>query len=80
MGRFRKFNKYYEKQANNHGKYFKYNKNEDPRFNSGICLLCGEHFDVLLHCHSQQHGYKNAYEQIDDNKVKFDWELGYRES
>lgn len=67
-----KFNKYYENQANNHGKYFKYNKNEDPRFNSGICLLCGEHFDVLLHCHSQQHGYKNAYEQIDDNKVKFD--------
>lgn len=75
-----KFNKYYEKQANNPGKYFKYNKNEDPRFNSGICLLCGEHFDVLLHCHSQQHGYKNAYEQIDDNKVKFDWELGYHES
>lgn len=47
----------------------------DDRFNPGICLLCGEHFNVLLHCHSQAHGYADAYAQINDKKVKFDWEL-----
>lgn len=51
---------------------------KDPRFNSGICLICGEHVDVLLHVHSQLHGYKDAYEQIRKGKYKTDWDLDYK--
>ena len=65
----------FEKRAERDSVICSKKKNKEPRFNSGTCLICNEHFDVLLNLHSQQHGDKNAQEQIDDNKVLFDWEV-----
>ena len=52
---------------------------KDPRFNSGICTVCGEHLDLLLHVHAQEHGFKDAYDQIKQGKYKSDWKLDYTE-
>ena len=52
---------------------------KDPRFNSGICTVCGEHLDLLLHIHAQGHGFKDAYDQIKQGKYKPDWKLDYKE-
>jgi hypothetical protein len=52
---------------------------KDPRFNSGICTICGEHMDLLLHVHSQEHGFKDAYEQIKAGKYKLDYQVNYVE-
>ena len=52
---------------------------KDPRFNSGICTVCGEHVDVLLHMHAQLHGFKDAYDQIKQGKYKPDWKTNYKE-
>lgn len=54
-------------------------RSKDPRFNSGICTVCGEHLDVLLHLHAQSHGFKDAYDQIKQGKYKADWLLKYKE-
>ena len=70
-----KFKEKYEKSSS----LSKLNRSKDPRFNSGICTICGEHMDVLLHIHSQQHGYADAYEQIACGAYKSDWELQYEE-
>ena len=47
---------------------------KNRRFNPGTCLICGLHFDVLLHIHAESHGFKDAYEMIDAGLVKFDYE------
>lgn len=48
---------------------------KDPRYNSGICTICGEHLDMLLHLHSQLHGFKDAYDQIRHGKYKLDYKI-----
>lgn len=42
----------------------------DKRFTPGLCLCCGEYVDVLLHIHAEQHGFKDAYEQIEKGMYK----------
>ena len=73
-----KFREKYEKSADKSSALSKLTRSKDPRFNSGICTICGEHLDVLLHSHSQQHGFKDAYEQIAYGEYKADWELTYK--
>lgn len=46
---------------------------KNPRFNSGICLVCGEHMDLLLHIHAESHGFKDAYDQIKYGYWLEDW-------
>lgn len=65
-----KFKKKYERLS-------KLTKSKDPRFNSGICTICGEHMDVLLHLHSQLHGYKDAYEQIACGTYRVDFDFNF---
>lgn len=52
----------------------KYHRCKNRRFNPGTCLICGLHFDVLLHLHAESHGFKDAYEMIDAGLVEFDYE------
>ena len=52
----------------------KYHRCKNRRFNPGTCLICGLHFDVLLHIHAESHGFKDAYEMIDAVLVKFYYE------
>lgn len=43
-------------------------REEELRWTPGICLFCGEEFDVLLHCHAREHGFKDAYDMIRVNE------------
>ena len=52
----------------------KYHRCKNRRFIPVTCLICGLHFDVLLHIHAESHGFKDAYEMIDAGLVKFDYE------
>ena len=43
------------------------------RWQSGIFIPTGEHYDVLLHMVAEQYGFKNAYEMIIDNENNHKW-------
>lgn len=43
----------------------------DIRLKSGICTVCGEYLNVILHTHAQKHGYETAEEFINAGKVVF---------
>lgn len=69
-----KFLDVFERSASAQSAYYRLHKNTDIRFNPGICKVCGQHFDVLLHSHAELDGYKNAYEMIKDGVIVFDFE------
>ena len=46
-------------------------KKKKTRWFPCFCTLCGEKFDFLSHNHAETHGYKDAYEMIKDNVVKW---------
>lgn len=43
------------------------------RWQSGIFIPTGEHYDVLLHMVAEQYGFENAYEMIIDNEHTHKW-------
>ena len=43
------------------------------RWQSGVFLPTGEHYDVLLHMVAQQYGFANAYELLIDNEKTHKW-------
>ena len=68
------FQEIYEQQALKASNYASIKECKNRRFNTGTCLICHQHFDVLLHIHAEEHGFKNAYEMIDSGVVVFDYE------
>lgn len=69
-----KFHESYLNSALQASEFARIHKCKNRRFNTGTCLLCGLHFDVLLHAHAESHGYKDAYEMIRAGVVRFDYE------
>ena len=52
----------------------KYHRCKNRRFNPGTCLICGLHFDVLLHLHAHTQWFKHSNEMNHAGLVKFDYE------
>lgn len=69
-----KFQETYLQGALDSSNYARYHRCKNRRFNPGTCLICGLHYDVLLHIHAESHGFKDAYEMINAGMIEFDYE------
>lgn len=69
------FHESYLIEASKDSEFAKRHRLSNRRFNPGKCLICGLHFDVLLHTHAESHGFKNAYQMINAGVIEFDYQV-----
>ena len=41
------------------------------RFSPGFCKICGERFSMITNSHAEKHGFRNANEMANSDKVVF---------
>ena len=44
---------------------------EKSRWSAGVCLECGEYFEIITQDHAKSHGYKNADDMAKNGNI--DW-------